>query len=308
MSERRANKKVIINVGIPASGKSTWTREYLAKHPNTVAVSRDDFRYGLRNAGVTEPKIESMITELVDLTITKSLSFGLDVIIDATNLKTSYINHFINLVKHNADIEFRVFDISLEKAIERDKNREKSVGEHVIKKMYKNYKDLVDSYAFQNLSKRPESEQRFKKIEKTNPNLPDCVVFDIDGTLAHMSNRSPYDWDKVDRDDVNELVKEQVDFHKSLGRTVIIFTGRDEQSRAKTKYWLDFYKINYDYLYMRVDDDKRKDNIVKKEMFNNHIVGKYHPVCSYDDRLQVLKMWYELGVFCFCVNQGLIEF
>ena len=307
MSERK-NKKIKILVGVPASGKSTWARKELARNPNVVSVSRDDFRYGLRNSGVTEPKIESMITELVDSTIMKSLSFGLDVIIDATNLKKSYIEHFINLVKHNADVEFIVFDISLETAIERDKNREKSVGEHVIKKMYKNYKDLLDSYALQNLSKRPESEQRFNKIVKTNPNLVDCVIFDIDGTLAHMSNRSPYDWNKVDRDDVNELVHEQVNYHKSLGREIIIFTGRDEESREKTKYWLDFYKIHYDHLYMRVDGDMRKDNLVKKEMFQNHIIGKYHPICVYDDRLQVVKMWYELGVFCFNVNQGNHEF
>ena len=307
MSERK-NKKIKILVGVPASGKSTWARKELARNPNVVSVSRDDFRYGLRNSGVTEPKIESMITELVDSTIMKSLSFGLDVIIDATNLKKSYIEHFINLVKHNADVEFIVFDISLEVALERDRNRERSVGEHVIKKMYKNYKDLLDSYALQNLSKRPESEQRFNKIVKTNPNLVDCVIFDIDGTLAHMSNRSPYDWNKVDRDDVNELVHEQVNYHKSLGREIIIFTGRDEESREKTKYWLDFYKIHYDHLYMRVDGDMRKDNLVKKEMFQNHIIGKYHPICVYDDRLQVVKMWYELGVFCFNVNQGNHEF
>ena len=307
MSERK-NKKIKILVGVPASGKSTWARKELARNPNVVSVSRDDFRYGLRNSGVTEPKIESMITELVDSTIMKSLSFGLDVISDATNLKKSYIEHFINLVKHNADVEFIVFDISLEVALERDRNRERSVGEHVIKKMYKNYKDLLDSYALQNLSKRPESEQRFNKIVKTNPNLVDCVIFDIDGTLAHMSNRSPYDWNKVDRDDVNELVHEQVNYHKSLGREIIIFTGRDEESREKTKYWLDFYKIHYDHLYMRVDGDMRKDNLVKKEMFQNHIIGKYHPICVYDDRLQVVKMWYELGGFCFNVNQGNHEF
>lgn len=156
------NLVVKILIGVPAAGKSTWTREYLAKNPNTVAVSRDDFRYGLRNSCVTEPKIESMITELVDSTIIKALSFKLNVVIDATNLKASYINHFVDLVKYKADVEFRVFDISLDKAIERDSKREKKVGEHVIKKMYKNYKDLVDSYAFQNVTKQPDWKQRLE--------------------------------------------------------------------------------------------------------------------------------------------------
>ena len=309
MSKR--NKLVKILVGVPASGKSTWTREQLAKNPNTVSVSRDDFRYGLRNAGVTEPKIENMITELVDETIIKSLMFGLDVIIDATNLKASYLNHFVDLVKYKADVEFVIKDISLEKAIERDNNRERKVGEHVIRKMYKNYKDLLDSYPlYERIPKQPEWKQRleFKQINKTNKELEDCVLFDIDGTLAHMGDRSPYDWDKVDRDDVNVLVHEQVKFHKSLGRKIIIFTGRDEEARTTTEEWLEIFEIEYDHLYMREKDDQRKDNVVKKEMFQKYIDGKYHAICVYDDRTQVVKMWYKLGVFCFNCNQGLYEF
>jgi predicted kinase len=307
MSHRR-NKKLIINVGVPASGKSTGTRDYLAKNPNAVAVSRDDFRYGLRNSGVTEPKIEDMITELVDMTILKAFTRGLDVVVDATNLKESYINHFVELAKYRADVEFRIYDISLEKALERDKNRERSVGEHVIRKMFKQYRVLVETYPFQNIQKTPEWKQRFEHIKKTNSELPDCVLFDLDGTLALMNNRSPYDWDKVDNDDLNHVVAEQIKFHKSLGRTIIFFTGRDEESRGKTNEWIEFYGLHCDLMYMRKDGDPRRDNIVKKEMFNEHIVGKFHPVCVYDDRIQVVKMWYELGVFCYNVNQGMFEF
>lgn len=304
----KRHKKITLTIGIPASGKSTWTKQHIAKNPNTVRVSRDEFRFMLRDTPVTEPKIEDMITELVILTITKALLRGCDVIVDATNLKIRYIRAFIDTFKYDADIEFMVFDIPLEKCIERDKNRERPVGEHVIRKMYKDYKNLVDSFPLDRVSKLPTWKKRFVPIEKKNNQLEDCVIFDIDGTLAIMNNRGPYDWDIVDRDDVNLVVHEQIALHKSLGRKIIIFTGRDEESREKTESWLKFYDIEYDFLYMRQDGDSRKDNAVKKELFETYVENKYHPVCCYDDRLQVVQMWYELGLFCFNVNQGMHEF
>lgn len=305
MSKR--NKKVKILVGVPASGKSTWTRDYLDKNPNTVAVSRDDFRYGLRNSGITEPKIEAMITELVDTTIIKSLNKGLDVVIDATNLKSTYINHFVDLVKFKADVEFQIFDISLEKAIERDSKRERKVGEAVIRKMYKQYKLLIETYPLQNTSKLPEWKDRFEPL-KQDKNLPEAVIVDLDGTLSLMNNRGPFDWEKVDRDDLNEIVAEQVKFHKSLGRKIILLSGRDEAAREKTEYWLNFYGIEYDDFFMRPKDNFEKDSVIKRRIFNEKIKNIFNVLCVYDDRNQVIKMWYELGVFCFNCNQGNKDF
>lgn len=305
MSKR--NKKVIICVGIPGSGKSTWVKEYISKNPNTVAVSRDDFRFMLRNTPLTEPKIEDMITELVNITIEKSLMRGCDVIVDQTSCKQKYINSFIDLFKYKSDIEFRVFDTPLETCILRDSKRERKVGESVIRKMYKQYKLLVETYPLQNISKQPAWKDRFEPL-KQNVNMPEAVMFDLDGTLALMSNREPYDWNKVDRDDLNEIVAEQVKFHKSLGRKIILLSGRDEAAREKTVEWLDFYGIEYDQLLMRKADDYRKDNVVKKEIFNQQVYNRYNVLCVYDDRTQVVKMWEEIGIFCFNVNQGNKEF
>ena len=304
----RKNKLVKILVGVPAAGKTTWSIEYLAKNPNTVSVSRDYFRYGLRNAGITEPKIENMITELVDETIVKSLMFGLDVIVDATNLKASYLNHFVELVRYKADVEFRVFDISLEKAIERDNNRERKVGEHVIRKMYKNYKDLIDSYPlFERITKRPEHEDKFVHL-KQDKSLPEAILVDLDGTLFTPGNRGMYDWDKVDKDDLNEKVADLLRTNKNLGRNIILVSGRDEEAREKTEYCLNFYDIKYDKLFMRPKGSFEKDVVVKKRIFNEDIFGKYNVLFSIDDRLNVCKLWSELGIFCLCVNQHLKEF
>lgn len=297
--------KVILNIGIPASGKTFWTKEFLRKNTGWVRVSRDEFRLQLRNEQMCEPKIEDLITTLVNDAIHNALAKNLNVIVDATNVKLKYINQFINEFKYSADIDYQVFDISLEKAIERDKNRDAKVGESVIKRMYSDYKILMDSFDFQPVNKitqRPIIKPDF------NSQLPDCVIVDVDGTLAHMGNRSPFDWNKVDRDSLNEIVAEQVEFHHSKGRKIIILSGRDGSCKGLTEEWLQFHDVKYDEIYLRPENDYRKDSIIKKEIYENHIKGKYNVICAIDDRLQVLDIYYKLGIFTMNVNQGNLIF
>ena len=293
--------KILILIGIPASGKSTWSKEYALRNADYVRVNRDDFRHMLKNASLCENKIEDMITELVEKTIESSLSKRLNVIVDNTNLKGKYLDAIIERFKYQADIDFRLFDISPAKAIERDKERENKVGEGVIKKMFNDYKVLIDSYDFQ-----PRTKLKVKPIIQPdfNSKLPKAVLFDIDGTLAHMGNRGPFDWDKVDRDSINLIVAEQVDFHRTLGRRIIVVTGSDESCRNITADWLAFYDVKFDEMLMRPKNDFRKDTIIKREIYNNHIRDVYNVMAIYDDRLQVLDMWYEEGLFTFNVNQG----
>jgi hypothetical protein len=95
-----------------------------------------------------------------------------------------------------------------------------------------------------------------------------------------------------DKDHLIEYVKNQEEHHK-------IVTFRDELIEL-----LNEHGIEFDEMYMRPKDDYRKDTIIKKEIYQNEVVGKYNLLCVYDDRLQVLDMWYDQGVFTFNVNQG----
>lgn len=113
---------------------------------------------------------------------------------------------------------------------------------------------------------------------------------------------------QVYKDDVNEIVVEQLQFHKSKGRKIFVVTGRDEVCREITTDWLELHGIQFDEMYMRPKDDYRKDTIIKKEIYQNEVVGKYNLLCVYDDRLQVCRTWNDLGIFVFTVNQGLHEF
>jgi hypothetical protein len=60
---------------------------------------------------------------------------------------------------------------------------------------------------------------------------------------------------------------------------------------------------------MRKNNDFRRDSIVKKEIFNENIRNNFNVLAVWDDRIQVcVETWYELGIFCFCTNQGLKQF
>jgi hypothetical protein len=43
-----------------------------------------------------------------------------------------------------------------------------------------------------------------------------------------------------------------------------------------------------------------KIHLQSKEIYENEIVGKYNLLCVYDDRIQVLDMWYDQSIFTLC--------
>lgn len=116
--------KVIINVGVSGSGKSTWTAHYIKRNPNTVRINRDDLRKTLRvnlygyYQNTFLYKLEELINSLEEQIYMQALIRNLDVVIDNTNLKESYINRWIDLVenfnegeseKKQAKVYFKIF-------------------------------------------------------------------------------------------------------------------------------------------------------------------------------------------------------
>lgn len=182
---------VIFTKGLPASGKSTWAKEFCSKNTNWVRVNRDDLR-NMRGK-YWLPKDEGFITKLEVNFILTALGSGKDVIVDATNLNAKYLSttkHTIRLEFPKVKITERSFlDVSLKTCLDRDAIRANSVGKAVIQGMYDKYLLKRDLYV-------------------ADKSKQDAYIFDIDGTIAEMVSRGPFDWDKVDKDKVNEDVAE----------------------------------------------------------------------------------------------------
>lgn len=137
--------------------------------------------------------------------------------------------------------------------------------------------------------------------------MQNIVIFDIDGTLAKRNDRSPFDWAKVKHDSPNIPIVKILSLFSCCCSVyeIFIFSGRDEICRKETIAWLMENGIRFKELYMRAEGDNRKDSIVKKELFEKHIQGKYNVLAVFDDRQQVVDMWRnELGLTCLQVAPG----
>ena len=147
------NKEVIFCIGVPASGKSTWSKDFAKNNTNYVRVCRDDYRYMFKDVGWFEDevrnKLETIITNFIYNDIISLLNAGFNVIIDETNVNKKRLVHIIKRLKNDVsdlNIKFEKFAPSYDVIIDRDKNRERSVGEDVIRKMCKNYNLLMDEF------------------------------------------------------------------------------------------------------------------------------------------------------------------
>lgn len=318
--------KVEMLVGIPGSGKSTYAKQVVAKDPsNWVRVNNDDLR-AMMNGSVWSSDYEKMVTDARNYLIRDALKRGKNVIIDNLNLNRRHFDDVCKIAKTvNSDIQVyeKSFFIELEEAIERDSKREgkAKVGEDVIKKWWK------ESGGKQHKFYKPRTEIFYERRGSNQAveapayidGLQEAVLCDLDGTLALIHNRSPYDASDCDIKDLpNTPVIETVLAHHNAGRKIIFCSGREDKYRPETIRFIEKYcfnKLNEGksnerdqviayQLFMRKTDDFRKDAIIKEEIYQNEIEGKYNVLCVLDDRDQVVEFWRSKGLTCFQVAPG----
>lgn len=279
-------KIVTILKGLPASGKSTWAKQMVKDNKGSIKrINKDDLR-NMLDVSVWSRDNEKFILNVRDDLILKSLEAGKHVIVDDTNLHPKHEERIRKLVKGKAKVVVHNFDVDVEECIARDLKRTASVGEKVIRDMYSKFlkpEDTTEKYV-------------------GNPENPPAYIFDIDGTLALMKDRSPYDWHRVGEDDLNIPVAGILSDVRYADVKIIIFTGRDGVCKKDTLDWLRAYNIAFDYFDIRPEGNTEKDSIVKKRMFDK-IKDKYNVIGVFDDRKQVKQMWVDMGLFVFDVNQ-----
>jgi hypothetical protein len=140
--------------------------------------------------------------------------------------------------------------------------------------------------------------------------LPNCIIVDIDGTLALFGMENPYDRD-YSKDFVNPALQMFIQIfveHHREKWPVFIVSGRTESRRQETTDWLFNNYIPYASLFMRKDGDSRKDDIIKEEIYNTEIKDKYNVICAFDDRKRIKRMWNKNGIYVFDVNQTDLEY
>lgn len=292
--------RLLITRGLPASGKTTFARKL---QPYVVRVNRDDIRLMLHGRRLFTQWAEAQVTAVQRDVVETLLRVRADVVVDDTNLRTQRVREWAELaVRHNATLEVHDFtDVPLAECLRRDAARpdDERVGEEAIRRMFDRY-----------LKGRglplpiPWVEQKNVRYVPDST-LPPAVLVDIDGTVAVMVDRGPYDWHRVGEDEPNQAVIDAVRAMHAAGNAVVFCTGRDEFSRRETEAWLDLYVgVPYEGLFMRPAGDSRRDSIVKQELFETRIRNQWRIVGVFDDRQQVVRMWRSMGLTVFQVAEG----
>lgn len=144
------------------------------------------------------------------------------------------------------------------------------------------------------------------------------IIVDIDGTIAdcthrlHYIQKTPKDWDSffaATNDDaailpmvvlIGSLVYNN--YHR-----VAYVSGRPEKTRIVTMRWLSEHALwgpRVTGLWMRRDDDRRDDHILKKEILGTLRDEGFEPKLAFEDRKRIVDMWRAEGLICAHVAEG----
>ena len=134
----------------------------------------------------------------------------------------------------------------------------------------------------------------------------ELVIFDIDGTLADISERvhhvrrKPKNWNAFNagmtQDKAIHSMVRLCNILYDAGLRIILCSGRNEKNRPETVEWLARHRVNYHELLLRKDEDFRSDAVVKREILRGFDKSKILFVV--EDRSRVVEMWRAEGLVC----------
>ena len=116
-------RKLILTVGISASGKTTWVEKQKYEHSgnNNLNINRDDIRFNIVQPGSDwatykfSKKNEKRVTEIELMVAEKGVKFESNIIISNTNLNPKTREFWKKFAeKHDYEFEIKEFPITLE--------------------------------------------------------------------------------------------------------------------------------------------------------------------------------------------------
>lgn len=276
--------KAIITVGISASGKTTFANECVKQ--GFVDINRDWIRFNVVKPGLNWSNYkfnkanEGEVTKVHEQMIMDAWSKERNIVVSDTNLNSSRREALVKKLEDlGYTVEVKFIPIAYETAIKRDRLRANGVGEGVIYQQYQNWNDNTG-----------------RKTYKPDETLPDAIIVDVDGTIAEMKGRGPFDWKRVGEDEPRLFVIDMVVNYHRQGYKIIILSGRSDECKKETQGWLHWHMVPHHELHMRKEGDFRKDSVIKEEIFWTQLADRYNIVAAIDDRPMMIRAWHELKI------------
>lgn len=281
--------KIIVLQGCPCSGKSTYAQN--VKDENTVVVNLDTIRMEL-SGGKFSFEHEKEALEIEEQMVRTAIENGKDAMIDATNLNPNKIVTWKALATElDCPIEFKMFYIPFAEAMKRSKARRDAGGLYINKNVMRSFYQRY----FPEQYKQELTDQRV--IREPNGALPNCVICDLDATLALHQGREPFDWSLIETDKIDTRLRYLLNCFMADGIPVMFVTGRNNSARKATLEWLEKNLIFKEWkLFTRDDRDFSHGDDYKEKVYHENIEGKYNVLCVFEDSNKCVKRWRELGL------------
>lgn len=135
---RVSRPSLILLVGIPGSGKTTYANKYIEEHSGMIHLSSDKIRKELWGDEATQGDNNEVFYRMQRRAI-DGLNFGYNVMYDATNITRKDRAGIIAACPKFAKIECHIIWAPIETCIERDAARKRTVGKEVIERMLKRF-------------------------------------------------------------------------------------------------------------------------------------------------------------------------